>query len=402
MIAVSMTCPRPVRSRRGARHDRERGREGRDPSARPNGGRVGGPSGSPVIAAKPLIASASVPNPGRVRYGPDLPEARDPGEDEPRVARPTARRSPGPSARACRAGSSRSRRRPSAASARKTSRPPSRRQVRAVTVRLLRPSVFNQRLTPSFAAPCPRDGSARAGCSTLTTSAPKSPRSIAAIGPANSVAASRTRTPSRAPSAGLRETAHAVTSVAHRSTRSGSRCSRCARGPRPGSEQLERELRRAGRRRRRTSPSPSLRSSRAALQDREPRPAVAVLALGPVPDGGSGAARAGRPSPASCHSSSVGQAAPRPGARMRARRRGRRTVTGSLLGARGGGRRPSAPGTGAGSAGRVARGGHERRELARSSPRWSRRRRARRASPSRCERARRRAGAAGSGFHSST
>ena len=37
------------------------------PSARPNGGRVGGPSGSPVDAAKPLIASASVPKPGRRR-----------------------------------------------------------------------------------------------------------------------------------------------------------------------------------------------------------------------------------------------------------------------------------------------------------------------------------------------
>lgn len=35
------------------------------PSARPNGGSVGGPSGSPVIAANPLIASASVPKPGR-------------------------------------------------------------------------------------------------------------------------------------------------------------------------------------------------------------------------------------------------------------------------------------------------------------------------------------------------
>lgn len=35
------------------------------PSASPNGGSVGGPSGSPVAAANPLIASASVPKPGR-------------------------------------------------------------------------------------------------------------------------------------------------------------------------------------------------------------------------------------------------------------------------------------------------------------------------------------------------
>ena len=34
-------------------------------SASPNGGSVGGPSGSPVAPAKPLIASASVPKPGR-------------------------------------------------------------------------------------------------------------------------------------------------------------------------------------------------------------------------------------------------------------------------------------------------------------------------------------------------
>ena len=46
------------------------------PSASPNGGSVGGPSGSPVCAAKPLMASASVPKPGRERYGPELPERR--------------------------------------------------------------------------------------------------------------------------------------------------------------------------------------------------------------------------------------------------------------------------------------------------------------------------------------
>ena len=43
------------------------------PSASPNGGSVGGPSGSPVIAAKPLIASANEPNPGRRAYGPIWP-----------------------------------------------------------------------------------------------------------------------------------------------------------------------------------------------------------------------------------------------------------------------------------------------------------------------------------------
>ncbi len=66
MIAMSTTCPSPVRSRAAsavitayavARAAIE--------SARPKGGRVGGASGSPVIAAKPLMASARVPKPGR-------------------------------------------------------------------------------------------------------------------------------------------------------------------------------------------------------------------------------------------------------------------------------------------------------------------------------------------------
>ena len=43
------------------------------PSARPNGGRVGGPSGQPLIAAKPLMDSARVPKPGRTEYGPNCP-----------------------------------------------------------------------------------------------------------------------------------------------------------------------------------------------------------------------------------------------------------------------------------------------------------------------------------------
>ena len=43
-------------------------------SARPNAGSVGGPSGSPVRWAKPLIDSTSVPNAGRDAYGPDWPK----------------------------------------------------------------------------------------------------------------------------------------------------------------------------------------------------------------------------------------------------------------------------------------------------------------------------------------
>src|SRR5437773_3286503 len=37
-------------------------------------GSVGGPSASPVVWAKPLIASTIVPKPGRSRYGPSCPQ----------------------------------------------------------------------------------------------------------------------------------------------------------------------------------------------------------------------------------------------------------------------------------------------------------------------------------------
>ncbi len=75
MIAMSMTCPRPVGSRaRSAVMTANAVVRAVIPSARPNGGSVGGPSGSPVMAANPLIASASVPNPGRFAYGPVWPK----------------------------------------------------------------------------------------------------------------------------------------------------------------------------------------------------------------------------------------------------------------------------------------------------------------------------------------
>ena len=67
-MATSTTWPRPVDCR-WWRADMTANAVAREaiPSARPNGGRVGGPSGSPVDAANPLIASASVPKPGRRR-----------------------------------------------------------------------------------------------------------------------------------------------------------------------------------------------------------------------------------------------------------------------------------------------------------------------------------------------
>ena len=43
-------------------------------SAKPNGGEVGGVSGQPLMNAKPLPVSATVPKPGRSRYGPVWPK----------------------------------------------------------------------------------------------------------------------------------------------------------------------------------------------------------------------------------------------------------------------------------------------------------------------------------------
>ena len=75
MIAMSITWPRPVCSRaRSAVMIPNAVVSAAMPSARPNGGSVGGPSGSPVMAAKPLMASASVPKPGREEYGPNWPK----------------------------------------------------------------------------------------------------------------------------------------------------------------------------------------------------------------------------------------------------------------------------------------------------------------------------------------
>ena len=65
----------------------------------------------------------------------------------------------------------------------------------SVTARLLRPMSAHHSETPSFDQPSVRRLSPR-GCSTLITSAPKSPIIVAITGPANSVAASTTFSPS--------------------------------------------------------------------------------------------------------------------------------------------------------------------------------------------------------------
>ena len=63
-----------------------------------------------------------------------------------------------------------------------------------VMQRLLRLVILNQRPTPSFMSPVLRSTSPR-GCSTLMTSAPKSPICMPMVGPAMTVEASITRRP---------------------------------------------------------------------------------------------------------------------------------------------------------------------------------------------------------------
>jgi hypothetical protein len=61
-------------------------------SVRAMGGSRGPPSGSPLMAAKPDMASASVANPGRSGVGAVLAEAGHPQDHQPRGCGPAARR----------------------------------------------------------------------------------------------------------------------------------------------------------------------------------------------------------------------------------------------------------------------------------------------------------------------
>src|SRR3989442_5300240 len=73
---MSITCPRPeTRSRwRRAARTAVAPESAATMAAIGNEGSVGGRSAGPVDAAKPLIASTIVPNPGRSRYGPSWPQ----------------------------------------------------------------------------------------------------------------------------------------------------------------------------------------------------------------------------------------------------------------------------------------------------------------------------------------
>ncbi len=73
--ATSTSSPSPVCSRRNS--DMAVPMAAAMPaieSAKPNGGDVGGLSGQPLMNAKPLATSATVPNPGRAEYGPVCPK----------------------------------------------------------------------------------------------------------------------------------------------------------------------------------------------------------------------------------------------------------------------------------------------------------------------------------------
>ena len=151
------------------------------PSASPNGGSVGGPSSCPVWWANPLIASIRVPNARRSAYGPSWPNPvtrsiTSRGLISSSVSGPRPHFSMTPGRKFSTITSA------SATSSRSSSCPSGRPRFRVIA-RLLRAITFHHRPWPSRFQPCVRAGSPF-GCSTLSTSAPMSPSSIAVIGAA--------------------------------------------------------------------------------------------------------------------------------------------------------------------------------------------------------------------------
>ena len=158
-------------------------------SARGMAGTSGGESGNPVIATSPLMASATVPNPGRCRYGPVWPN--------PEIRRTTRRgfRSRRPS------GASPHR---SSVPGRKFSTRTSARPTRSVRIRwprgalrlrvidfLFRETTFHQMDCPEMNGPHDRRGSPPLGCSILMTAAPRSASMDVAVPPETIVERSR-------------------------------------------------------------------------------------------------------------------------------------------------------------------------------------------------------------------
>ena len=139
------------------------------------------------------------PNPGRSRCGPVWPNAEirtmtSPGFSARRASYPSPQRSRVPGRKfSATTSTSRHRRRISAC-------PAGSRRLQVIDF-LLRASESHQRDTPSTWRPSRRRSSPTPGCSTLMTSAPNSPRSVAHMGAAMNVARSRTTRPSSAPTA---------------------------------------------------------------------------------------------------------------------------------------------------------------------------------------------------------
>ena len=164
-------------------------------SASAIGGRTGSRSGKPFRSANPDMASTSVPNPGRSRYGPvwPNPETRTtirPGFSAWRTsgASPISSNRPGMKFSTSTSASLASRR---------TSACPSGSRRLTDTLFLFRQYVFQWVSTEL--SPQARSGSPLGSGSILTTSAPKSPSWRVSMFPATSRDMSSTRRPSSGP-----------------------------------------------------------------------------------------------------------------------------------------------------------------------------------------------------------
>ena len=191
------------------------------------GGRSGPPSGSPLSAAKPLIASAREAKPGRRAYGPSWPKPLMRAITSFGLAAiSSSGRSPSSSSLPGRRFSTRT----SAVATRRrmASRPAS--VLRSSTMeRLPRPRSFHQNATPSSGSIQPiRLVPSPPGASTLTTSAPKSARYRAQPGPAMTVDMSTTR---RSASGIGRPSPASVPCAASASSLTGAAASSAARSP---------------------------------------------------------------------------------------------------------------------------------------------------------------------------
>src|SRR6478752_844787 len=153
--------------------------------------RAGGRSGSPVVWRTPPIASPIAPKPGSCARGPVWPNPETCTSTSPVFAAPSVawsmpQRSSVPGLKFSITTST------CAVRSRTSARPGSVRRSTA-TDRLLRAIAGHQRLRPSTVTPHPRIGSPVPGGSTLITSAPRSPSSWPANGPAMNEPSSRTR-----------------------------------------------------------------------------------------------------------------------------------------------------------------------------------------------------------------